>query len=82
MVRPAAVESSGRPTGISPFVTSREMKVPRVGTVRTDGTHMRANASKHKNLPYKRAGELGEQPEVDVKEPRGKKKRILSPTAC
>jgi transposase len=51
---------------------AREMKVLKVGTVSTDGTHMRANASKHKNVTYERAGELVEQLEADVKELLGK----------
>ena len=36
------------------------------GTVSVDGTKIRANASKHKRLRYDRAGELGEQLELEV----------------
>ena len=35
-----------------------EMKLLKVGTVSVDGTHIRANASKHKSVRYDRAGEL------------------------
>jgi transposase len=45
-----------------------EMKVLKVGTVSTDGTLMRAGASKHRNVTYERAGELIEQLKADVKE--------------
>lgn len=51
---------------------AREMKVLKVGLVSTDGTHIRANASKHKSVTYRRAGELVEQLEADVKELLGK----------
>jgi transposase len=49
-----------------------EMNVLKVGLVSTDGTHIRANASKHKNVTYGRAGELVGQLETDVKELLGK----------
>lgn len=51
---------------------AREMKVLKVGMVSTDGTHIRANASKHKSVTYRRAGELVERLEEDVKELLGK----------
>jgi len=37
---------------------ARQMGMLRVGTVAVDGTHIRANASKHKSVRYDRAGEL------------------------
>lgn len=47
---------------------AREMKLLKVGTVSVDGTHIRANASKHKSLRYDRAGELERMLEKDVAE--------------
>ncbi len=47
---------------------AREMKLLKVGTVSVDGTHIRANASKHKSLRYDRAGELERVLEKDVEE--------------
>lgn len=46
----------------------REMGVLKVGTVSVDGTHIRANASKDKNVTYERAGELREALESDIRE--------------
>jgi hypothetical protein len=37
---------------------AREMKLLKVGTISVDGTHIKANASKHKSVRYDRAGEL------------------------
>lgn len=45
-----------------------EMKLLKVGTVSVDGTHIRANASKHKSVRYDRAGELEQQLRADVEE--------------
>ena len=45
-----------------------EMKLLKVGTVSVDGTHIRANASKHKSLRYDRAGQLERQLRADVEE--------------
>jgi len=45
---------------------AREIGVLKVGTVSIDGTHIRANASKDKNVRYDRAGELERQLESDV----------------
>ena len=45
---------------------AREMGVLKVGTVSVDGTHIRANASKDKNVRYDRAGELERQLQSDV----------------
>jgi transposase len=47
---------------------AREMKILRVGTVSVDGTKMKANASKHKNIGYERAGQLVEQLDSEVKD--------------
>jgi len=45
---------------------AREMGLLRVGTVSVDGTHIRANASKHKSVRYDRAVELEQQLREDV----------------
>jgi transposase len=45
-----------------------EMGLLKVGTVSVDGTHLRANASKHKSIRYDRAGELERKLRVDVEE--------------
>jgi transposase len=45
-----------------------EMNLLKVGVVSVDGTHIRANASKHKNVRYDRAGELERQLREDVEE--------------
>jgi transposase len=45
-----------------------EMGLLKVGTVSVDGTHIRANASKHKSVRYDRAGQLERQLRVDVEE--------------
>lgn len=45
---------------------AREIGVLKVGTVSVDGTKIRANASKHKNVMYGRAGELIEQLDQEV----------------
>jgi transposase len=47
---------------------AQELKLLQVGTVSVDGTHLRANASKHQNVTYQRAGELIEQLELEVQE--------------
>lgn len=47
---------------------ARELQLLKVGTVSVDGTKMMANASKHKNVRYDRAGELHEQLELEVRE--------------
>ena len=43
-----------------------ELRLLRVGTVSVDGTKIKANASKHKNVGYERAGELVEHLETEV----------------
>ncbi len=45
---------------------ARELKLLRVGTISVDGTKVDANASKHRNVRYDRAGELIEQLESDI----------------
>lgn len=47
---------------------AREAGVLKIGTVSVDGTKIRANASKHRNVRYDRAGELVQQLELEVKE--------------
>jgi transposase len=47
---------------------AREMKLLRVGTISVDGTHMKANASKHKSVRYDRAGELEQMLRKDIAE--------------
>ena len=45
---------------------ARELKLLKVGTISVDGTKVRANASKHRNVTYGRAGELVELLKADV----------------
>ncbi len=45
---------------------AREMKLLKLGTVSIDGTHIRASASKDKNLTYSRAEQLRTQLRLDV----------------
>ena len=45
---------------------ARQMGLLKVGTVSVDGTHIKANASKHKSVRYDRAGELEEQLRQDI----------------
>ena len=45
---------------------ARELKLLKVGTVRVDGTKLDANANKHRNVRYDRAGDLVEQLESDI----------------
>jgi transposase len=47
---------------------AKEIGLLRVGTVAIDGTRLQANASKHRNVGYARAGELIEQLEGDIAE--------------
>jgi transposase len=47
---------------------AREMKLLRLGTVSIDGTHLRASASKDKNVTYERARQLRTQLRLDVDE--------------
>jgi hypothetical protein len=44
------------------------MKLLKVGVVSMDGTHIRANVSKHKNVRYDRAEQLEQQLRKDVVE--------------
>lgn len=45
---------------------AREMKLLKVGTLAVDGTHLKASASKDKNVTYARAGELRAQLRLDI----------------
>jgi ElaB/YqjD/DUF883 family membrane-anchored ribosome-binding protein len=45
---------------------ARERKLLKVGTISVDGTKEDANASKHRNVRYDRAGDLIEQLEADI----------------
>lgn len=45
---------------------ARSLRVLKVGTVSVDGTHLRANASKDRNVRYDRAGELDRQLKEDI----------------
>ena len=45
---------------------ARSMRVLKVGTISVDGTHIKANASKDKNVRYDRADELDRQLEKDI----------------
>jgi transposase len=47
---------------------AQAMGLLKVGTVSVDGTKMRANASKDRNVTYERSGELLEQLELEVAE--------------
>jgi transposase len=47
---------------------AKELGLLRVGTVAIDGTRLAANASKHRNVGYARAGELVEQLQSDIAE--------------
>jgi len=48
------------------LLLARELKLLKVGHISVDGTKIDANASKHRNVRYDRAGELIEQLEVDI----------------
>lgn len=48
--------------------TARQMNMLKVGTVSIDGTHIKANASKYKNIRYDRAQELERQLDADIAE--------------
>ncbi len=47
---------------------ARELGVLKVGTVSVDGTHIKANASKDRNVRYDRAGELEQQLRSDIQQ--------------
>jgi transposase len=47
---------------------AQELKLLKVGKVSVDGTTLKANASKNRNVRYDRAGELVEQLEFEVRE--------------
>ena len=60
---------------------AREMKLLRVGTISVDGTHVKANASKHKSVRYDRAGELEQMLCKDIAELMDKAERSDNETA-
>lgn len=45
---------------------ARELKLLKLGTVSVDGTHVKASASKDKNVTYERAGQLRAQLQADI----------------
>lgn len=47
---------------------AREMGLLKVGTVAVDGSHIKANASKHQSVRYDRAAELEQQLREDIEE--------------
>jgi transposase len=47
---------------------ARALKLLKVGTVSVDGTKVKANASKYKNVSYERAGQIHKQLEIEVME--------------
>jgi hypothetical protein len=47
---------------------AQKMGLLKVGTVSVDGTHIKANASKHKGVRYDRAGELEKLLRKDIEE--------------
>jgi transposase len=47
---------------------ARQMGLLKLGTVSVDGTHIKANASKHKSVRYDRAGELEKLLRKDIEE--------------
>jgi transposase len=47
---------------------ARELKLLQLGTVSLDGTHIKANASRDKNVTYERAQQLRSQLEQDVQQ--------------
>lgn len=50
------------------LLLARQMNMLKVGTVSIDGTHIKANASKYKNVRYDRAQELERQLDADIAE--------------
>ncbi len=48
------------------LMLAKELGVLRVGTVSTDGSKIKANASKHRGITYERAGELVDQLKQEV----------------
>ncbi len=50
------------------LLLAHELKVVKLGTISVDGTQIKANASKHKNVRYERAGALEKQLEADIAE--------------
>ena len=50
------------------LLMATEMGILKVGTVSIDGTHIKANASKYKNIRYDRITELEQQLDTDIAE--------------
>lgn len=50
------------------LLLARELKLFQLGTVSIDGTHLRANASKDRNLTYERAQQLDAKLSADIAE--------------
>ena len=50
------------------LLMARQMGMLKVGTVSIDGTHIKANASKYKNVRYDRIAELEQQLDADIAE--------------
>lgn len=48
------------------LLLAKELKLLKLGTVAVDGSHFKANASKDKNVTYKRAQELEQQLKGDI----------------
>jgi transposase len=48
------------------LLMANQMKLLKVGTVSVDGTHIKANASKYKNIRYDRIDELTQQLDKDI----------------
>ena len=53
---------------LSILLQAKEIGVLKVGTVSTDGSKIRANASKHRSVTYQRAAELVEQLQQEIQE--------------
>ncbi len=59
-----------------------EMGLLKVGTVSVDGTHIKANASKHKRLRCDRAGDLERQLRQDIEQLLGQAEKTDSEGAA
>jgi transposase len=55
-------------TFVGILLLAKEIGVLKVGTVSTDGSKIKANASKHRGVTYERAGELNEQLTQEVQD--------------
>jgi hypothetical protein len=61
---------------------ARQMGLLKVGTVSVDGTHIKANASKHKSVRYDRAGEREQQLRADIEELLQRAEQSDAQAAC